>query len=138
MRRLVTTAAAATLIAAAIAACGSSSSSSSDTWSNVTKVTVLSETAGVPLPPNSGPPKPVVFSSPQQLKTITRALNANHIHLGTNHQQDGCAGGTNITIVVTQQGGQRKKLGAYRCGNRTYGNVAGNLDGFLTAAGVND
>jgi 7-keto-8-aminopelargonate synthetase-like enzyme len=127
---------AATATATAIAACGGSSSSSDTTWSNLTRVTVLSQTAGVPLPPGGHAPKPTVFSTPQQLKTITQALNDNHIHQGANKQQSGCAGGTNITIVITQKSGTKTKLGAYRCANTTYGDIAGNLTGFLNAAGV--
>jgi hypothetical protein len=135
---IIRAAAGSALAATVIAACGSSASSSATTWSGVTRVTVLSQTPGIPLPPGGHPPKPVVFSSPAQLKTITGALNDNHIHQGDSKQQNGCAGGTNITIVITQRGGTKTKLGAYRCANTTYGDVAGNLDAFLKTAGVSD
>jgi hypothetical protein len=120
------------LAATAIAACGSSSDT---TWSHVTKVTVLAQTAGVPPAPGGGP-TPVVFSSPQQLKTVTAALNANHIHEGSNQTENGCAGGQQIAIVITQRGGKKTKLGAYRCAGSTTGDVGGNLAGFMKQIGV--
>ena len=99
-------------------------------------MTVGAVQPGVYTPPGNRP-HPVVFDTPRQLKTVTRALNANHIHaLSHATSNNGCAGGTQITIAITQPGRRTTKLGAYRCGTTTTGDVAGNLTGFLTTTGV--
>jgi hypothetical protein len=126
------------LLAAGVAACGGSSSSSSNsaTWSNLTHVTISAVQPSVNQPPGDKPNR-VVFTTPQQLQTVTKALNANHIQKASHATSDnGCAGGIQIAIVVTQKGGKTTRLGAYRCGTTTTGDIAGNLNGFFTRAGV--
>jgi hypothetical protein len=132
--RRIALSALAALASAGLAACGNSNSDTA--WSNVTRVTIGAVQPSVYTPPGTKP-HPVVFSTPQQLKTVTRALNANHIHkLSHAASNNGCAGGVQITIVIAQQGKQTTKLGAYRCGTSTTGDIAGNLTGFLTRTGV--
>ena len=123
------------LVAGSLAACGSSGSSQDQTWSNLTRVTVLTQTAGVP-PVKGHPPTPTVYSTPQQLKTVTRALNAAHISQASHAStSQGCAGGQQTRIVITAQGGKRTTLNAYTCAGNTTGDVAGNLKAFLKRIG---
>ena len=130
-------AAAGALTAVTIAACGSSGGSGNDqTWSNLTRVSVLTETAGVP-PVKGHPPTPTVYRSPKQLRTITAALNAAHIsRAGHNSTSSGCAGGQQTRIVITQQGGQKTVLNAYTCAGQTTGDIAGDLKAFLNRIGA--
>jgi hypothetical protein len=138
------------LLAAGVAACGGSTSSgtsgstgsgrtnsgSGAIWSNLTRVTVSAVQPSVNQPPGDRPHR-VVFTTPQQLRTVTRALNADHIQRASHSTSDnGCAGGIQIAIVIVQKGGKTTRLGAYRCGNTTTGDIAGNVNGFLTRTGV--
>ncbi len=128
------------LLAVGVAACGGGGSSSSSdnrpTWSHLTRVTVSAVQPSVNQPPGDKPNR-VVFTTPQQLQTVTKALNADHIQQASHPTSDnGCAGGIQIAIVITQTGGKTTRLGAYRCGTTTTGDIAGNVNGFLRRTGV--
>jgi hypothetical protein len=115
---------------------GGSSSDNRPTWSHLTRVTVSAVQPSVNQPPGEKPNR-VVFTTPQQLQTVTKALNANHIQQASHPTSDnGCAGGIQIAIVITQTGGKTTRLGAYRCATTTTGDIAGNVNGFLRRTGV--
>jgi hypothetical protein len=134
---------------AAAAACGSShghSQTQSQTrvqrqadrsgWSGLTRVSVdVDQPSVAPIPGVKH--TPTTFTTPAQLRTVTKALNANHIrkadHTTTN---DGCTGGIQIEIKITQRHHGRTDLNAYHCAKTTTGNIAGNLTGFLNQIGV--
>ena len=99
-------------------------------WRHVTKVSVTIQKPG--LPPPYGKAHTTTFSTGTQLAKATSALNANHIAKGPNVANQGCAGGTDVTIVIAQ-GPKRTRLSAYQCGSTTYGAIAGDLTAFLKA-----
>jgi hypothetical protein len=132
-------------IAAAVAACGSSHGHSQTqsnvqadtaTWSDLTRVSVDVDQPGIPGPPGTTN-TPTTFTKPAQLTTVTTALNADHIRKAQHTTtSDGCAGGVQIEIEITQRHHGRTDLSAYHCGNTTTGDIAGNLTGFLNGIGV--
>ena len=125
------------LLAAGVAACGGSQGNdNTTTWSQLTRVSISARQPGVPEPPGGGP-HPVIFKTPQQLQTVTNALNAAHIRHSTNPtSSNGCGGGTQIAVVITRKGNRTTKLSAYQCGGTTTGGIAGDLDAFLKRTGV--
>jgi hypothetical protein len=132
--------------AAAVAACGASSNNSATTrslsraatadWSDLTRVSVdVDQPSVAPVPGVKN--TPTLFTTPAQLKTVTNALNASHIRKATHTTtSNGCAGGIQIEIKITQRHQRRTDLSAYHCGNTVAGNIAGNLTGFLKRIGV--
>jgi hypothetical protein len=131
--------------AAAVAACGSSSDNSTAhsrrqaataDWSDLTRVSVdVDQPSVAPIPGVKN--RPTMFTTPAQLKTVTNALNANHIRKATHTTtSNGCAGGIQIEIKITQRHQRRTDLSAYHCGNTVTGDIAGNLTGFLKRIGV--
>jgi hypothetical protein len=134
--------------AAAVAACGSSSDNNSTTathslsraatagWSDLTRVSVdVDQPSVAPVPGVKN--TPTTFTTPAQLKTVTNALNANHIRKATHTTtSNGCAGGIQIEIKITQRHQRRTDLSAYHCGTTVTGDIAGNLTGFLKRIGV--
>ncbi|HEY2161067.1 MAG TPA: hypothetical protein VGH24_07160 [Solirubrobacteraceae bacterium] len=120
------------LMGLALAACGGSSSSG---WKDLQSVRVTVAQPG--LPPPFGTPKTTAFTTAAELKRVTAELNAHHITKASSASADsGCAGGFKIAIAIEQQGSAPVNLNAYRCANRTSGNVSGDLVGFLNAVGV--
>lgn len=123
--------------AATLAACGSNRGHDhTATWSDLTRVTVDVDQPGVPTPPGTKN-TPTTFTTPGQLMTVTKALNANHIaeaaHTTTS---SGCSGGIQIEITIVQRHHKPTDLSAYRCAETTTGDIAGNLTGFLKQIGV--
>jgi hypothetical protein len=100
-------------------------------WSGLTRVSVdVDQPSVAPIPGVKNTPSR--FTSPAQLRTVRNALNANHIRkAGHTTTDDGCTGGIEIAIKITQRQGGRTDLSAYDCANRITGNIAGNLTGFL-------
>jgi hypothetical protein len=124
------------------AACGSSSHATTlrhadpPLWSGLTRVSVdVDQPSIAPVPGQKN--TPTTFTTPAQLTTVTKALNANHIrkaqHTTTN---DGCTGGIEIAIKISQRHHGRTDLNAYHCAKKITGNIAGNLTGFLNQIGV--
>jgi hypothetical protein len=133
--------------AAVVTACGSTSDNNSTTtrshsqaatgdWSDLTRVSVdVDQPSVAPIPGVKN--TPTTFTTPAQLKSVTNALNANHIRKATHTTtSNGCAGGIQIEIKITQRHQRRTDLSAYHCGNTVTGDVAGNLTGFLKRIGV--
>jgi hypothetical protein len=110
--------------AATIAACGSPVDTS-----NLTQVQMSSSQA---LPPPYGSAQ-AVLTSATSLATFRKAISSNGISLSaTTTSSDGCAGGTQYTIVLVRSGGKGSTtLNAYACGGQITGNMAGNVSGFL-------
>ncbi len=103
-------------------------------WTGVTQVTV--KWANGSLPPSHGNPRTLNFKTTAQLAKVKAALNANHIARYSGKPDPGmCAGGTDVTITIAQQA-KRTKMTAYLCGTKTYGNVGGNVKGFVKAVGL--
>jgi hypothetical protein len=123
------------LCAASLAACGSGHHAAAK-WSDLTRVSVDVDQPGVPTPPGTKH-TPTTFTTPAQLTTVTNALNANHIgKAARTTTSNGCAGGIQIEIKITQRHQRRTDLSAYHCANTVTGNIAGNLTGFLNRIGV--
>jgi hypothetical protein len=128
-----------------VAACGSSSDNNTTTthgqaatadWSDLTRVSVDVDQPSVQKPPGTKN-TPTIFTTPAQLRTVTNALNANHIRKADHTTtSNGCAGGIQIAIKITQRHQRRTDLSAYHCGNTVTGDIAGNLTGFLNRIGV--
>jgi hypothetical protein len=110
--------------AATIAGCGSPVDTS-----NLTQVQMSSSQA---LPPPYGSAQ-AVLTSATSLATFRKAMSSNGIGLsGTTTTSDGCAGGTQYTIVLVRSGGKGSRtLNAYACGGQITGNMDGNVSGFL-------
>lgn len=129
--------------AAAVAACGSSHSHPTTVarpdppvWSGLTRVSVNVDQPSVQTPPGTKH-GPTTFTTPAQLTTVTRALNANQIRKAQHTTtSNGCAGGIQIEVKITQRHHRRTALSAYHCGNTVTGDIAGNLTGFLKQIGV--
>jgi hypothetical protein len=120
-----------------LAACGGSSSSSSAAtgWRELSSVRVTVAQPG--LPPPFGLPKTTSFTTAGELARVTTLLNAHHIAKAlSSSSSSGCAGGFQIAIAIVPRGSAPVKLNAYRCANRTSGDVSGDLVGFLGAIGV--
>ena len=115
----------------ALAACGGSSS---PTWSELQSVTVTIAQPG--LPPPYGRPYTTRFASRSDLARVTAALNAHHIAKVSPTSANGCSGGFTIAIAITSEHSDPVNLSAYRCAHQTYGNVGGDLPGFLSAVGL--
>lgn len=128
--------------AALAAACGSSGGHSTTVthvatpvWSGLTRVSVHVDQPSVQTPPGTKI-LPTTFTTPAQLTAVTKALNANHIRKAQHTTtSNGCTGGIQIAITVTQPHGQTD-LNAYHCANTVTGNIAGDLMGFLRQIGV--
>ena len=110
--------------AATIAGCGSPVDTS-----NLTQVQMSSSQA---LPPPYGSAQ-AVLTSATSLATFRKAMSSDGIGLsGTTTSSDGCAGGTEYTIVLVRSGGKGSTtLNAYDCGGQITGNMTGNVAGFL-------
>ena len=110
--------------AATIAGCGSPVDTS-----NLTQVQMSSSQA---LPPPYGSAQ-AVLTSATSLATFRKAMSSDGIGLsGTATSSDGCAGGTEYTIVLVRSGGKGSTtLNAYDCGGQITGNMTGNVAGFL-------
>jgi hypothetical protein len=67
---------------------------------------------------------------------VTAALNAHHIAQVSPTSSDGCAGGITVAIAITSEHSAPVNLSAYRCAHQTYGDVGGDLPGFLSAVGL--
>jgi hypothetical protein len=135
--RLVRTALGVLCAGFVLTACGgsSSSSSSSSGWSHLSTVRVTVAQPG--LPPPFGRPKTTSFATSARLARVTALLNAHHIaQASATTPSSGCGGGFQIAIVIVPRGSAPVKLNAYRCANRTSGDVSGDLVGFLTSIGV--
>jgi len=127
--------------AAAATACGSSSGHSQSRadpplWSDLTRVSVDVDQPGVaPLPGTKN--TPTTFTTPAQLRTVTKALNADQIRKAEHTTTSiGCTGGIEITIKIAQRHHAATDLSDYHCGTTTTGDIAGNLNGFLNRIGV--
>jgi hypothetical protein len=121
-----------------LAACGGSSSSSGSPpgWKDLSSVRVTVAQPG--LPPPFGVPKTTSFTTSGQVAHATSLLNTHHIaKASSTTPSSGCAGGFQISIAIVQRGSAPVKLNAYRCANRTSGDVGGDVVGFLKAIGVN-
>jgi hypothetical protein len=122
-----------------LAACGGSSSSSSGSppgWRDLSSVRVTVAQPG--LPPPFGLPKTTSFTTPGQVAHVTSLLNAPQIaKASSTSPSSGCAGGFQVAIAIVPRGSAPVKLNAYRCANRTSGDLTGDLVGFLKAIGVN-
>jgi hypothetical protein len=128
--------------AVTVTACGSSSHATSlshadpPLWSGLTRVSVdVTQPSVAPIP--GAKHTPTTFTTPQQLTTVTKALNDNHIRKADHTtQNNGCTGGIVIQIQVTR--GQRRttNLNGYHCAKTITGDIAGNLTGFLKQIGV--
>jgi hypothetical protein len=130
--------------AATAAACGSSHGQSHTVratqikrqadpvgWSGLTRVSVdVDQPSIAPIPGVKN--TPTRFTTPAELRTVTKALNANHIRKAGHTTTDyGCTGGIEIAIKITQRHDGRTDLNAYDCAKKITGNIAGNLTGFL-------
>lgn len=89
------------------------------------------------LPPPFGLPRTTSFTTSGQVAHVTSLLNTHHIvKAASTTPSSGCGGGFQIGIVIVPRGAAPLKLNAYRCANRTSGDVSGDLVGFLKAIGV--
>jgi hypothetical protein len=128
--------------AAAVVACGSSSHTTTlnhpdpPLWSGLTHVSVdVDQPSVAPIPGVKH--TPTTFTTPAQLATVTAALNANQIRKAARTTtNDGCTGGIEIAIKITQHQHRKTKLNAYQCAKTITGDIAGNLTGFLKQIGV--
>jgi hypothetical protein len=119
------------------AACGTSSHATTlshadpPLWSGLTRVSVdVDQPSIAPIPGVKN--TPTKFTTRGQLRTVTKALNANHIRKADHTTTDyGCTGGIEIAIKISQRHEGRTDLNAYDCANKITGNIAGNLTGFL-------
>jgi hypothetical protein len=146
--RRITTILAIAATATTAAACGSSSSQSSTQtkahahhhhaarWSGLTHVSVeVSQPSVAPVPgAKHGPTK---FTTPAQLKKVTKALNAEHIHKAAHTtRSNACTGGVVTNITIAQHHHGVTHMSSYHCANKITGNIAGNLTGFLKRVDV--
>ena len=79
-------------------------------------------------------PYTYTFKTPVQLKYITQALNRDHI--AVNHHpipNNGCSGGTTITISILTRSPQPSVISGYECGGKLYGGISGNVNAFLSS-----
>ncbi len=114
-----------------IAACGGTSAVR---WGQLRGARVTVAAPG--LPPPGGLPRTTVFGDGQLTKVQT-ALNANHIsQRASSKANNGCAGGYTVAVTITERKSSRVQMSAYRCANTTFGNIGGDLPGFLAAIGV--
>ena len=88
------------------------------------------------LPPPYGAPRSRRFTSAAALRRVTRALNTYRIARRRAVRASGCVGGYEVTITVVPRRGRTVHMGAYRCGGRTSGTIAGDLPRFLVAIGI--
>ncbi|MGH2889644.1 MAG: hypothetical protein ACRDNJ_08445 [Solirubrobacteraceae bacterium] len=103
-------------------------------WRHLRRVTVTVVNGS--LPPPYGKPHTRRFRTRQQLVRVTRALNANHIAGRAARASDDCTGGYDVRLTIVPAHGARTRLTAYRCGDTTFGQIAGNVPRFLTAIGL--
>jgi hypothetical protein len=127
---------ASTLLATACVAAPAATSAAAATlhWANLRSVTVT--VANGSLPPPYGRPQTKRFTTTRAVKRATAALNANGIARRAPVRSNGCAGGVEVTIVISRARGGAVRLSSYDCGSQTFGGVAGNVAGFLSAVGV--
>ncbi len=120
-----------------LAGCGSSGpkhSTAATHWTALRRVTV---TTSRPLPPPYGGPFTTSFTTRVELSRVTTALNTHRISQApASTSNPGCAGGTRIDITIVEMRGNQVHLASYQCANQTSGDIAGDLTGFLSAAGV--
>jgi hypothetical protein len=126
------------LLAAAVGAtgCGSGggSDASSSSWSHLHSVRISVAQPG--LPPPGGAPHVTSFTTPAQVAKVAQALNVHHIAAAGSESAGGCAGGFMIQLVIARASGTPTTLSTYRCGGKTFGGIAGDLPGFLSAVGA--
>jgi hypothetical protein len=103
-------------------------------WHNLRGVTVKVQNPS--LPPPYGRAHTYSFTTASKLAKATAALNDNHIAKRAAVQNMMCAGGYNVTIRVVQAPSTTVTLSAYECGDRSFGDVAGNVPGVLKALGI--
>lgn len=103
-------------------------------WANLHSVTVTVVNGS--LPPPYGRAHIKRFETAPQLKRVTAALNANRISARASVPSRGCVGGYDVRIAIVRASGKVVRLSGYRCGAQTFGAVAGNLPGFLSAIGL--
>jgi hypothetical protein len=133
MRRTLAVLPLAVVMIAGVAGCGSGGSSSS-TWSHLRTVQI--SVAQPSVAPPGGAPNVTSFTSAAEIATVTRQLNAHHIAAAGSQNSAGCTGGFMIEIEIVNSSGKRSTLSTYRCGEKTYGGIAGDLPGFISAVGA--
>lgn len=117
-----------------LTACGGGGSQTT-VWRSLRSVRVTVAQPG--LPPPYGQPQTTSFLSPAEVARVTGALNNFHISERVPPSSSvGCSGGIEIDITVVPQHGRTVDLSAYSCGGRTYGGIAGDLEGFLASLGL--
>ena len=117
-----------------IAAFAASALAAAGAWHNLKRVTVTVQNGS--LPPPYGKAHVTHYTTATQVAKATRALNANHIAKRAAVQNNGCTGGYDATIKAVEASSKTVTLSAYECGGKSYGDVAGNVPGFLHALGI--
>jgi hypothetical protein len=86
------------------------------------------------LPPPYGRAHVYRYTTRAAVAKVKRALKANHIAARRPTSSVGCAGGLSVSLKLV--GRTTQKLTAYECGGHSYGGIAGNVTGFLSAVGI--
>lgn len=86
------------------------------------------------LPPPYGRAHVYRYTTRAAVAKVKRALTANHIAARHPTSSVGCAGGLSVTLKLVARTTQT--LTAYECGGHNYGEIAGNVTGFLSAVGI--
>lgn len=132
MRRLRTLSA--LLAATCLAASTAPAAEAAVHWARLRSVTVTVVNGS--LPPPYGRPHVKRFETATQLKRVTAALNANRIAVRAPVLSRGCVGGYDVRVAIVRASGKSVRLAGYRCGAQTFGAIAGNVPGFLSAVGL--
>jgi hypothetical protein len=83
------------------------------------------------LPPPFGRAHVYRYTTRAAVAKVKRALNANHIAARHPTSAVGCAGGLSVSLKLVAR--TTRRLTAYECGGHSYGAIAGNVTGLLSA-----